>query len=122
SGSEDFQPKKKYNQNSIFQLTNYIAVQVKDYEKALNFYENIIGMKLQRSFKNETKFTIGGNHFFIENSEDGNVFFEYAVDNFHHAIEMLLDYGCEITKEYHEKSVMVSDPFGMMFHLFEVKK
>jgi predicted dithiol-disulfide oxidoreductase (DUF899 family)/predicted enzyme related to lactoylglutathione lyase len=122
SGSEDFQPKKKYDRQANFQLTNYVAVQVKDYERAINFYDNIIGMKLQRSYENETKFSMGRIHFFIENSEGDNVFFEFAVDDFHHAIEMLLDQGCKITKEFHEKSVMVVDPFGMKFHIFEVKK
>jgi predicted dithiol-disulfide oxidoreductase (DUF899 family)/predicted enzyme related to lactoylglutathione lyase len=122
SGSEDFQPKKKYNRNSLFQLTSNIAIQIKDYERALNFYENIIGMKLERKLDNETKFSIGNLQFYMENTEGHSVFFEFAVVDFHHALEMLLDQGCIITKEYHEKSVMVADPFGLKFHLFEVKK
>jgi predicted dithiol-disulfide oxidoreductase (DUF899 family)/predicted enzyme related to lactoylglutathione lyase len=121
SGSEDFQPKKKYDRHSTFQLTNNVAIQVKDYARAINFYENIIGMKLDRNYENETKFSMGGLQLFIENSEGDSVFFEFAVDDFHHAIEMLLDQGCEITKEYHEKSVMIKDPFGLKFHVFEVK-
>jgi predicted dithiol-disulfide oxidoreductase (DUF899 family)/predicted enzyme related to lactoylglutathione lyase len=122
SGSEDFQPKKNYNRNSIFQITNNVAIQVKEYEKAINFYENIVGMKLERRFEKETKFSFGGLQFYIEDSLGDSVFFELAVDDFHHAIEKLLDQGCTITKEYHEKSVMVSDPFGLKFHLFEAKK
>jgi predicted dithiol-disulfide oxidoreductase (DUF899 family) len=122
SGSEDFQPKKKYDRNALFQLTNNVAIQVKDYVRAINFYENIIGMKLERDYDNETKFSMGGLQLFIENSEGDSVFFEFAVDDFHHAIEMLLDQGCEITKDYHEKSVMIKDPFGLKFHVFEVKK
>lgn len=122
TGSDDFEPKKKYNGNSTFQLTNNVAIQVKDYDRALSFYENIMGMKFERSFDNETKFSIGTLQFHIENSEDDSVFFEFAVDDFHHAIEMLLDQGCKITREYHEKSVMIKDPFGLKFHLFEVKK
>lgn len=122
TGSDDFEPKKKYNGNSTFQLTNNVAIQVKDYDRALSFYENIMGMKFERSFDHETKFSIGTLQFHIENSEGDSVFFEFAVDDFHHAIEMLLDQGCKITKEYHEKSVMIKDPFGLKFHLFEVKK
>ena len=30
-----------------------------------------------------------------------------------------MENGCKITKEYSEKSVMVSNPFGMNFNLFE---
>lgn len=122
SGSEDFQPKKKYNRNASFHLTNNVAIQVEDYERAINFYENIVGMKLERSFENETKFSFGGTHFHIENATGGQVFFEFVVEDFHHAIEMLLDQGCTISKKYHETSVMVSDPFGLKFHLFEMKR
>jgi predicted dithiol-disulfide oxidoreductase (DUF899 family)/predicted enzyme related to lactoylglutathione lyase len=122
AGSEDFQPKKKYTTQSGFRLTNNVAVQVRDYEKAVTFYENTLGMKLEKSFEKETKFSIGATQFYIEDSEGENVFFEFAVDDFHHAIEMLLDQGCTVTKEYHEKSVMIADPFGLKFHLFEMKK
>jgi predicted dithiol-disulfide oxidoreductase (DUF899 family)/predicted enzyme related to lactoylglutathione lyase len=121
SGSEDFQPKKKYNRNSLFQLTNNVAIQVKDYSRAISFYENIMGWKAESTFDNETKFSIGDINFYIENSQNNDVFFEFAVDDFHHAIEMLLDQGCTVMKEYDEKSVMIADPFGLKFHLFEVK-
>jgi predicted dithiol-disulfide oxidoreductase (DUF899 family)/predicted enzyme related to lactoylglutathione lyase len=122
SGSEDFQPKKKYNRNAAFKLTNNIAVQVKDFERASNFYQNILGMRLEQKGEQESKFSFGNNYFYIEDSDKGSIFFEFAVDDFHHAIEMLLDQGCFVTKEYHEKSVMIADPFGLKFHLFEVSK
>ncbi|WP_075619663.1 DUF899 family protein [Paenisporosarcina indica] len=122
SGSEDFHPKKRYNSQSLFHITNNIAVQVKDYDKAINFYENILGMKLERSFEKETKFSVGGNHLFIEDSKSENVFFEFAVKDFQHARDKLVEHGCIITKDYHEKSVLVADPFGLKFHLFEIEK
>ncbi|WP_430789736.1 DUF899 family protein [Virgibacillus flavescens] len=122
SGSEGFHPKKRYDSQSIFQLTNNVAIQVKDYKEAISFYKKILGMNIEKSFDNETVFSAGGNQFFIENSETENVFFEFAVENLKQAKELLVDQGCTITKEYHEKSVMVADPFGMKFHLFEVNE
>lgn len=122
SGSEDFQPKKKYNRDATFKLTNNIAVQVKDFEKAANFYQNILGMRLEHKGEKESKFSFGNSHFYVEDSDKGSIFFELVVDDFHHAIEMLLDHGCIVTKEYHEKSVMIADPFGLKFHVFEVSK
>jgi predicted dithiol-disulfide oxidoreductase (DUF899 family)/predicted enzyme related to lactoylglutathione lyase len=122
SGSEDFQPKKKYNRDGTFKLTNNIAVQVKDFERASSFYQNIIGMRLDQKGDAESKFSFGNHHFYVEDSDKGSVFFELAVDDFHHAIEILLDQGCMITNEHHEKSVMIADPFGLNFHLFEVSK
>ncbi|WP_223702704.1 DUF899 family protein [Sutcliffiella deserti] len=122
SGSEDFQPKSRYNSQSLFQLTNNVAIQVKNYKEAINFYEKSLGMKLEKSYENEARFSVGRNHFFVEDSKGNNVFFEFAVDDFQQAIERLVDQGCTITNEYHERSVMVADPFGLKFHLYEVKK
>ncbi|PEJ58604.1 hypothetical protein CN692_10065 [Bacillus sp. AFS002410] len=122
TGSENFQPAKKLNNQTPYQLTNYIAFEVDHYENAIKFYENTIGMKLEKKYENETKFSLNGTYFFIANNPDKNVYFEFAVDHFDHIIGKLIDAGCHITKVYHDKSVMISDPYGIKFHLFETKK
>ncbi|WP_088042071.1 DUF899 family protein [Bacillus sp. EAC] len=122
SGSTNFQPAKKLNDYSPFQLTNYVAIEVENYEEAIKFYENIIGMKVEKVFDEETKFSLNGTYFYISNSKDKNVFFEFAVDRFDEVIGKLKDEGCKITKVYNDKNVMIADPFGMKFHLFETSK
>ncbi|MBU9711779.1 DUF899 family protein [Evansella tamaricis] len=123
SGSEFFHPKRKINKNSSFQLTNNVAVQVKDYANAITFYNKIIGMRLDSTTPVESKFSINGRNFYIENADanvgEGKVFFEFAVDDFAAAKKLLVQEGCTITKEYHEKSVMLKDPYGLRYHLFE---
>ncbi|MFD2044279.1 DUF899 family protein [Ornithinibacillus salinisoli] len=119
SGSNDYQPKRTINKNADFQLTNNIAVQVTNYPEAIDFYTNVLGMEIEEVFKKETKLRIGGQHFYIENNETGNTFFEFAVTDFQKTKELLLDNGCEITREYNDESIMVSDPYGLQFHLFE---
>lgn len=122
SGSSNVQTKRKLNSQSIFQLTNNIAIAVKDYDQAIAFYQDVLGMKVEQTFENETKFSISGTNFFIESSDESNVHFEFAVEDIKKTKDLLLEKGCQITKEYSPKSVMVEDPFGMKFHLFEPKK
>ncbi|QOR68172.1 DUF899 family protein [Cytobacillus suaedae] len=122
SGSEGVQTKRELNNQSPFQLTNNIAIGVKDYENALAFYKEVIGMKVEQIFENETKFTMSGTTFFIENNPENNVHFEFAVEEIETVKNLLLDNGCLITKEYSAKSVMIEDSFGLKFHMFEPKK
>ena len=124
SGYETYKPLRKLNTNSPFQLTNNIAVQVEHFEDAINFYENTIGMKVESKGENEAELFISGTNFFIEKQKDFSnkqVFFEFAVENFEEVKEELLFHGCTITKEYSETSIMIKDPFGLNFHLFESK-
>ncbi|WP_408010545.1 DUF899 family protein [Pseudalkalibacillus sp. A8] len=107
-----FKPNRKINQRSTLQLTNNIAIQVKDYEK-------IIGMKPERTYEDETRMSFNGTNFYLEQLDGGNVFFEFSTDDFEDMKQRLLKQGCKITKEHHEKSIMVADPFGMNFHLYE---
>ncbi|MHA6250424.1 DUF899 family protein [Oceanobacillus sp. CAU 1775] len=120
SGSEDFHPKARYDSQSPFHLTNNVAIQVDNYEKALDFYKNTLGMKLEQPFENEAKFSIDGQNFYIENAKGNNVFFEFAVKNFELKKEKLIKAGCKVTQEYNKKSVMIADPFGLKFHLYEL--
>lgn len=122
SGSNNVQTKRNLNSQSPFQLTNNIAIGVKDYENALAFYKEVIGMKVEQIFENETKLTMSGTTFFIENNPANNIHFEFAVEDIEAAKNLLLEKGCQITKEHSSKSVMIEDPFGLKFHLFESKK
>ncbi|WP_096156941.1 DUF899 family protein [Bacillus alkalisoli] len=124
SGYETYKPLKKLNPASPFQLTNNVAVQVDHYDDAINFYKNTIGMTLENSGSNESKLSISGTNFFIEKQTDPSskhVFFEFAVANFDEVKDELLFHGCKITKEYNETSVMIKDPYGLNFHLYESK-
>ncbi|WP_064094338.1 DUF899 family protein [Rossellomorea aquimaris] len=121
SGSEDFVPQLKRS-NSSFQLTNNVAVGVKNYENALQFYSTILGMKAVSQGETETKFSMNGVNFFIENSDKNTVHFEFAVDDFQSSKQKLLDSGCTVDKTHSSKSEMISDPYGLKFHLYEIKK
>ena len=105
-----------------FQFSPYIAVQVKEYQKAIKFYKDILGMDFIESKGNDTYLKSGPVNFVFENAPVGAhkaVFFEFKVDDINEAKEILEKEGCRILKEYYEKSIMFSDPYGMNFHVWE---
>ncbi|EDL64200.1 DUF899 family protein [Bacillus sp. SG-1] len=119
SGSEGVDINERMNDRSPFQLTNNIAIGIKKYEQGVDFYRKVLGMKLEGSYINETKFSSNGTNFYIENHEENNVYFEFEVEDIKQSKQQLLKNGCIILKENSKKSLMVADPFGMKFHLYE---
>ena len=101
-----------------FTFSPHIAFQVKDYEKAKDFYEKVLGMEVVTSSDKETHFKKNGINFYMEASDSGSTFFEFKVDDVHSARAKLEKEGCRVTQVYSEKSVMVADPFGMRFHIW----
>jgi catechol 2,3-dioxygenase-like lactoylglutathione lyase family enzyme len=102
-----------------FEFSPYVAFQVKDYNKAVDFYEKILGWKLVKKDEKETHFQSGIMNFFAESSDKGYTFFEFKTDNIQEAQELLEANGCVITQTYSDKSMMFKDPYGMCFHIFE---
>lgn len=104
-----------------FEFSPYIAVQVQDHEKAVDFYKRVLGMEFIDSKDTDTYLDKDGINFVIENNSEGAgaVFFEFKTDNLKEAREMLEKEGCTLTQEYNEHSAMFSDPYGMNFHVWE---
>ena len=103
-----------------FTFSPNIAIKVKDYEKACNFYKNILGFEVVQTKKNETHFNKDGMNFYIENDASSEAtFFEFQVDSVKEALLLLENDGCMVTEKYSDKNVMVKDPYGMQFHIWE---
>lgn len=105
-----------------FEFSPYIAVQVKDNDKAIDFYKRVLGMQLTEQKGNDTYMKSGPVNFCFENAPKGahvNVFFEFKVDSVNEARQLLENEGCEVTEVYSEKSLMFKDPYGMRFHVWE---
>lgn len=105
-----------------FEFSPHIAIQVKNYEAAVDFYENILGLKLVHQDANESEFRCGGIALHVERNDDANTFFEFKVENIAEAVTQLKKIGCKVTGTSTPEgfqSYIVSDPFGMKFHLWE---
>lgn len=101
-----------------YTFSPHIAIQVKDYDKAKEFYGKVLGMEVVSTSDKETHFKKDGINFYMEASDTGFTFFEFKVDDVRSAKEELEKNGCKVTQEYSEKSVMLADPFGMRFHIW----
>jgi catechol 2,3-dioxygenase-like lactoylglutathione lyase family enzyme len=103
-----------------FEFSPYIAIQVKDQDKAVDFYKRVLGMDFIDSKGNDTYLNKDGINFVFEKVEEaGAVFFEFKTDNLAEARAALEAEGCEATQVFNEHSLMFSDPFGMNFHVWE---
>ncbi len=102
-----------------FEFSPHISVQVNSYDKALEFYQNILGMKLLKNSEGEAELEIGGMTFHIERSPQGHIFFEFKVENVESVRQKLLKEGCRATATHIQKSYLITDPYGMRFHIFE---
>ena len=103
-----------------FKFSPYIAIQVKDHKKAVDFYQNVLGMKFTEENGNDTYLKSDPINFIYENGgKPGKVFFEFKVSSVKKARTLLEKNGCKVTQVYSEKSLMISDPYGMNFHIWE---
>jgi predicted enzyme related to lactoylglutathione lyase len=101
-----------------YTFSPHIAIQVKDYSKAIEFYEKVMGMEIVTTSDQETHFKKDGVNFYMEASDSGFTFFEFKVDEVNSAREELEKQGCKVTQVYSEKSIMIADPYGMRFHIW----
>ncbi|WAA13182.1 hypothetical protein [Fervidibacillus halotolerans] len=78
-------------------------------------------MTVEHFSEGESRLSFDGHNFFVEErkSDCSTICLKLAVDNFLQVKQMLLEKGCQIKKEYGEKDIIVQDPFGICFHLFE---
>jgi len=104
-----------------FQITNHIGVQVTDVEKAATFYREIMGMHILMQRKNEAEMICGDTVFHMEKSTGRKTFFDFKVDNLEEAKARLERAGCNLLETSCDqgKSYLVSDPFGLKFHMFQ---
>jgi catechol 2,3-dioxygenase-like lactoylglutathione lyase family enzyme len=115
-----------------FKFSPHVAIQVRDRHRAVAFYREILGFELLEDGATESMMRKGPITFFMEgidgpppgenagtSSTAGTTFWEFEVVDFAAAHRRLLDAGCRETKRYAPTSVMVADPYGLRFHLFQ---
>src|SRR5213083_1242444 len=98
-----------------FEYSPYVALQVKDHDKAVDFYKRVLGMEFIEAGNNDTYLKTGLMTFVFENNPGGahrNTFFEFKVDSVSEAKTLLETEGCSVLETYNDKSIMFSDPYG----------
>jgi len=102
-----------------YTFSPHVAIQVRDFDKALEFYQNVLGMEIVEQREDETSLRCGPITFHVENSPAGHTFFEFVVEDAEEARRELERAGCKTAPTHLERSYMVADPFGFQFHIWE---
>ena len=98
----------------------HIAFQVRDYEKAIEFYEREMGMTVVERGGTETRLTCGDTTFYVEDNLKGHTYLSFEVEDLARARAELAAAGCRIWGVTSE-GCMVSDPFGgLRFYLSQM--
>jgi catechol 2,3-dioxygenase-like lactoylglutathione lyase family enzyme len=102
-----------------FEFSPFVAVEVSDYERACEYYEKVLGMQMIKKHPVESHLKSGDMNFFISGTQKKEIFFEFRVEDAEAAKKLLEQNGCKVTNVYSEKSFLVSDPFGLNYHIFQ---
>jgi catechol 2,3-dioxygenase-like lactoylglutathione lyase family enzyme len=113
-----------------FKYSLNIALNVRQAPKAVEFYQNTLGLGLVSLHEGEgcgIEMSAGPLALWIDDcradkeSDVGNVFFEFETNNLELARQTLADKGATFARETkgdNFRGFMVQDPFGMRFHVY----
>lgn len=115
-----------------FEWSPHIALDVRNFNKAIDFYKNVIGLENLPDEENDCtppggSFKMGGFTLHVSSSDksdfqESNVWFEFKVDNLKDAIERLKTAECKIgstSSGSNFKGQYITDPYGMNFHVIQ---
>jgi catechol 2,3-dioxygenase-like lactoylglutathione lyase family enzyme len=108
--------------SSSFTFSPHIAVQVREFDRAIAFYENVLGWKRDGASDNEVEFRFGSMTIYVERNPKGQTFFEFYVENVDDARSLLEEHGCAITATTTPEGktgFIACDPFGLCYHICE---
>lgn len=99
----------------------HIAFQVNDRARAVEFYEKTLGMSVLDHGRQESRLACGDTTFYVEESQHGETFLAFEVEDLEAARAELLAANCHLSP-FTGEGYMVTDPYGLKFFLSEIPK
>ncbi|MBL7671456.1 MAG: VOC family protein [Bdellovibrionaceae bacterium] len=118
-------------QTPQFSFSPNIALNVRNSDQAISFYTQVLGLTLVDLHPTKNcgaEMKAGPLTLWIDNcspdqqDHTGKTIFEFKVENLTAALKLLESNGCRLGSETQDKTFtgrMVTDPFGMCFHVFQ---
>ena len=104
-----------------YRFSDNINIETPNLEEAVQFYSEVLGLRLVEMGNDWAKFDTGKCNFYISRGRSLGPITEYHVEDLEKAKEELLDHGCTVVRwEGKGKPNYVRDPFGFVFNLWEV--
>ena len=105
---------------SMMHFSPHIAVGVRDYENALEFYTKVLGLSLSKKQDHEAELDGNGVTLHLENNNaEQHTWLEFRVEDVELLKTRLEAAGCVLQRTHLQKSYLVIDPYGMRFHIWE---
>ncbi len=103
-----------------YRLSECVAFEVSDQERAVAFYERVFGFQVSRLNENTVELKGGPIRLFLEEGDLDGPIFEFLVPDVEKAKEALLVEGCEIVRwEGTGTCCSLRDSFGFVLNLYE---
>ena len=104
--------------NDTFKSTRDVILQTRDWEAALKFYGETLGLPMADRFNDIVGFEAGGFRLYLEKGELAGPVHEFLVPDVQGAKRRLLEAGCVVVEEDPSVSrCYLRDPFGLVFNL-----
>ncbi len=104
----------------MIRFSPHIAVGVRDYTNAVEFYTKVLGLTMTKHQDHESELSVDGATIHIENnSAEQHTWLEFRVDDVDILKTRLEAAGCVLQRTHLQKSYLVIDPYGMRFHIWE---
>ena len=104
-----------------YRLSDNINIETPNLEEAVQFYTEVLGLRIAEMGNDWARFDTGKINFYISRGRSLGPITEYCVEDLEKAKEDLMDHGCTVVKwEGKGQPCYIKDPFGFVFNLWEV--
>ncbi len=103
-----------------YRLSKNINLETPNLEEAVQFYHEVLGLRIAEMGKDWARFDTGEISLFITEGKSLGPITEFIVADLHKAKNDLLEKGCTVVMwEGKGKHCYMRDPFGFVFNLWE---
>ena len=104
-----------------YRLSKNINLETPNLEEAVQFYHEVLGLRIAEMGKDWARFDTGAVSLFITEGKSLGPITEFIVADLDKARNELMEKGCMVvTWEGKGKPCYMRDPFGFVFNLWEV--
>ncbi len=104
-----------------YRLSGNINIETPNLEEAIQFYSEVLGLRIAEMGNNWARFDTGKLNLYISCGPTLGPITEFHVEDLDKAKNRLIEKGCTVVKwEGKGKPCYIRDPFGFVFNLWEV--
>jgi predicted enzyme related to lactoylglutathione lyase len=104
-----------------YRLSDNINIETPNLEEAVQFYSEVLGLRLAEMGNDWARFNAGKIDFYISRGRTLGPIMEFHVEDLEKSKNSLMEKGCTVVRwEGKGYPCYLQDPFGFVFNLWEV--